>query len=492
MSEPPNRLADVTQGPGPATPEGTEPYLLGALRAAVWATPEEPPRGPRGDLPTRSSADRKIAGVCSGLAHYIGMQPGRMRLLFLVLVPLWPVTALVYLLLFAVMSPDQRRANRRWRVLPWVIWVLFVFGMTAGSIGQMFAMGAQQGLAWGVGLLQCAPLVVAAWSPLIAWRLMTVGVFLGGLGALQPEISWPWPATTCISYLLVLYLVGARYDRRVLAGAGAVTTLIVLPARYTADMGGFIVFVAIAVALAVLVAGDNVRTRRAAQRDLAEQEELRRRDLSRQAVLEERSRIARELHDVVAHHMSMIAIQAEAAPYKIPDLPDPARVTFGVIRDASREALTEMRRVVGLLRQQGEGAERLPQPGMDRLDELAKSARQAGMHVRVEVRGVPRPLGPAVDVSAYRIVQEALSNAGRYAPGANVDVEVAYEPELLRLRVSDDGTARPAGEPGGGHGLVGMRERAMMLGGTLHTGPREPHGFTVEAELPLDELTTAG
>ncbi|WP_163572403.1 sensor histidine kinase [Fodinicola feengrottensis] len=165
-------------------------------------------------------------------------------------------------------------------------------------------------------------------------------------------------------------------------------------------------------------------------RDLVEQQALREQDLvrqelleARQAVLTERSRIARELHDVVAHHMSMIAIQAQAAPYKIPDLPPPALETFAAIRGASTTALTEMRRVIGLLRDESEDAERVPQPGLDGLDELVKGARAAGMSVELTITRGPQeevPLG--VDVSAFRIVQESLSNASRHAPGARTFV----------------------------------------------------------------------
>jgi signal transduction histidine kinase len=237
----------------------------------------------------------------------------------------------------------------------------------------------------------------------------------------------------------------------------------------------------------VLVLGDAILGRRTAEARLAEHAELRRQDLARQAVLEERSRIARELHDVVAHHMSMIAIQAEAAPLKIHNLPPAAQDTLATIRSAAREALAETRRVVGLLRNGDELPERVPQPGLARLDELVEAGRQSGLVVEPTVVGVPRPLAVGVDLSAFRIVQEALSNAARYAPGARVRVLIRYGSNNLRVSVTDGGgdlTQPGTGTGGGGHGLVGMRERVTMLGGTLSTGPQRDGGFAVVADLP--------
>jgi signal transduction histidine kinase len=393
-------------------------------------------------------------------------------------------------------------SGRAVRVLLLIAWLGFSFGMTAGAVGQMYGptqMGFTLGMAYAMGLFQALPLFLAPRFPLTAWRVSATGMLLGALtGPHGPLASgpsppaapvWPWAVTACIAYLVMLFLVALRHDRRVTEGAGILTLAVALPLlllRYGWSAPAMLL--TIAFTLIVLVLGDNIRTRRAAQDRLAEQAALRRQDLARQAVLEERSRIARELHDVVAHHMSMIAIQAEAAPYKIPGLPDEALRTFIAIRGASTTALTEMRRVIGLLRDEGAAAERLPQPGMELLDDLVGGARAAGMTVRTEVTGEPRPLPAGVDVSAYRIVQEALSNAGRHAPGATVTVNVAYEPRLLRIRVADDGavTGTPDDTPDGGHGLVGMRERATMLGGAFDAGPGDAGGFTVAAELPVD------
>jgi signal transduction histidine kinase len=254
-----------------------------------------------------------------------------------------------------------------------------------------------------------------------------------------------------------------------------------------------VVFAVAAVVVSlVLVLGESIHSRQEAERHLVAAEEQRRAGLARQAVLEERSRIARELHDVVAHHMSMIAIQAEAAPYKEPGLPEQTLRTFTAIRAASTTALTEMRRVIGLLREEDENAERAPQPGIDRIPEMVRAARQAGMQVDLTLAGGPDRPPAVVDVSVYRIVQEALSNAGRHAPGARVEVEVVRTRDAVQVHIADDGRSNGGPAPGGngGHGLTGMRERAAMLGGTLRAVPREHGGFEVTAELPLDGVPT--
>ena len=404
---------------------------------------------------------------------------------------LGPVAAALWL------APDRGRGfhlrTRRRRVLAFLLAMGFGGAMFGGAVGQMYGptqMGWALGTAYGLGALQALPLVAAPWSPLMAWRVSTAGLVLGVLTFPGDRLSetYPWPVTSCIAYLLILLLVGLRHDRHVVAGVGLVTLAAGVPLLLFQRVSTASLLLTLVFTLIVLVLGDNIRTRRVAQEVLAEQTELRRQDLARQAVLEERSRIARELHDVVAHHMSMIAIQAEAAPYKIPGLPDEALRTFTAIRGASTTALTEMRRVIGLLRDENAAAERLPQPGLDLLDDLVTGAREAGMTVRTVVTGTPRPLPAGVDVSAYRIVQEALSNAGRHAPGAAVTVTLGYADRVLRIRVADDGAV--TGDPGtavsGGHGLVGMRERVTMLGGTFHAGPADG-GFAVTAELPIDE-----
>jgi signal transduction histidine kinase len=220
----------------------------------------------------------------------------------------------------------------------------------------------------------------------------------------------------------------------------------------------------------------------------------------------ERARIARELHDVVAHHISMVAVQAETARLATPGMPDAGAERLKAIGDTARAALTEMRRLLGVLREDtkpetpeartGTGAttaDRRPQPGLRlrELNELLDESRDAsGTGTRLILRGPPVTLDPGVELAAYRIVQEALTNARRHAPGAAVDVELHYTGDELWLLVRDNGPGPSAAAPGGGHGLPGMRERAAAVGGELRTGPADGGGFLVEARLPGKEYSS--
>ncbi len=222
----------------------------------------------------------------------------------------------------------------------------------------------------------------------------------------------------------------------------------------------------------------------------------------------ERARIARELHDVVAHHISMIAVQAETARLATPGMPAAGAQRLLQIGDTARASLTEMRRLLGVLREDRLGADRLgadrlgadrlgadryPQPGLRQLNELVDEARSAsGAAARLIVSGPPATLDPGVELAAYRIVQEALTNARRHAPGAAVDVELRYTSDALRLRIRDNGPGLPLASPlapvpareADGHGLAGMRERAAAAGGDLRTGTAPGGGFLIEATLP--------
>jgi signal transduction histidine kinase len=201
----------------------------------------------------------------------------------------------------------------------------------------------------------------------------------------------------------------------------------------------------------------------------------------------ERARIARELHDVVAHHISMIAVQAETARLTTPGMPAAGAQRLSEIGDTARAGLTEMRRLLGVLRDdaQTDVADRLPQPGLQQLNDLLDEARgNSGASIRLIVSGPPVELDPGVELAAYRIIQEALTNARRYAPGTAVDVELHYTGDVLRLRIRDNGPGPSAAAPAGGHGLPGMRERAAAVGGELRTGHAAVGGFLVEAKLP--------
>jgi signal transduction histidine kinase len=205
------------------------------------------------------------------------------------------------------------------------------------------------------------------------------------------------------------------------------------------------------------------------------------------AVAEERRRIARELHDVVAHSVSVMTVQAGAVRRLLRPDQERERQALEVIEATGREALTEMRRLVGLLREQGSMPEFAPQPSMRAVDVLVGTVREAGLPVELEIDGVPRELPPGVDLSAYRVIQESLTNALRYAGPAHAWVVVRWGEEALELEISNDGRSEP-GRGGTGHGLEGLRERVALVGGSIESGPRSGGGFVVRAHLPLGDV----
>jgi signal transduction histidine kinase len=232
-----------------------------------------------------------------------------------------------------------------------------------------------------------------------------------------------------------------------------------------------------------------LRTRRlyvAELRERADRAEREREQQALAAVASERTRIARELHDIVAHSVSVMVVQAEAAEEMLDrGRPDRARGPLWKIEDTGRAALTDMRRMLGILREDDSRPALLPQPGIANLELLLAKVRESGLPVELEVEGEPAPLPPGVDLSAYRIVQEALTNSLKYAGVATARVVVRYAPGSLELEVSDDGAGSANGADGG-HGLVGMRERVALFGGELHAGPAPSRGYVVRARLPLE------
>jgi signal transduction histidine kinase len=392
----------------------------------------------------------------------------------------------------AVPAPTPALARRsvwsRWAVLTCA---LVVLGLGTLDLYQHYRLSA--GASVALSIARALPLVVCLSRPMAGWWLELAASALTALVA-NPVSSaepWPWPVTSVFAQVVVLVIIGLRAPRRVLIELWLLLALLSAAAWLAVpdrrDWRGLSTMVVIS-AIALLLA-DAWRERGETGRRLTEQEQVSRAERARRVVLEERTRIARELHDVVAHHMSVIAIQAEAAPYRVPDPPSELTRSFADIRANALRALAELRRVLGVLRAERdgeEGAEAAPQPTLDRLAELVAGVRGAGLAVQTVVSGAPRPLPPGVDVSAYRIVQEALSNALRHAPGSDVRVEIAYAPAALRLCVIN-GPPRAAAStlPGPGHGLLGMRERAAMLGGDLTAEPTSGGGYAVTAVLPM-------
>ncbi|WP_431900124.1 sensor histidine kinase [Nonomuraea sp. bgisy101] len=320
------------------------------------------------------------------------------------------------------------------------------------------------------------PVALRERRPLVAWRLAVV-LMPVSLHVVEQvtDMQPPYLGAAIVMYLLVLYTVAARSDRRVTIAVWVVSVLTVwIVDRNTMTLSTVTMTV-------ILLFGYNVRVRRSAteSRDAA---------IGERFVMAERARIARELHDVVAHHLSVIAIQAEAVPMEARGDASLLEAGLAQIRGLSLEAIKELRQVLGVLRDQEGRADTTPPPALDRLDELVGNARSAGLTVLVKRSGELEEVPTAMAVSAYRIVQESLSNAMRHAPGSAVAVEVIWAGDL-RVRVANGPGRRPGEAPGAGHGLVGMRERATLLGGSLEAGPMEGGGFEVKALLPLERTS---
>jgi signal transduction histidine kinase len=301
-----------------------------------------------------------------------------------------------------------------------------------------------------------------------------------------------------IAQLIVLYRLG-RSGPQLLAAVLALPYLVLalLPPAGPADRILTVLLAALAPAAAW--AGAARRARSEAVEHSAAREVIAG-SLLEHTARGERARVSRELHDVVAHHISMIAVQAETTRLTTPGMPAAGAQRLSAIGDTARTALTEMRRLLGVLREDTRadaGGDRRPQPGLPQLSDLLDEARDAsGSGIRLIVHGPMTALDPGAELAAYRIVQEALTNARRHAEGAAVDVELHYTADALWLRVRDNGPGPPptsssAAMPPGGHGLLGMRERAVAVGGKLRTGAASGGGFVVEAMLPTAAAAAA-
>jgi signal transduction histidine kinase len=264
--------------------------------------------------------------------------------------------------------------------------------------------------------------------------------------------------------------------------------LVLATPRFHGHDSGFTSDTTVLFLAGALVVGESMRKRGVAVAALDATQEAMAESTRVRTVMEERARIARELHDIVAHHLSVIAIESETARLTSPKLSRDAGRRLEAIAATAREALTETRRLLGVLREDtGGAADRTPQPGLGDLDDLIAKAQTSGTSVRLIRQGKIARLPLSVDLAAYRIVQEALTNARRHAPGANVDVEVSYRDQALHLRVRDYGPGALGDTPVEGHGLMGMRERAALAGGTFSSGPAEGGGFEVDITLPTAE-----
>jgi signal transduction histidine kinase len=327
-----------------------------------------------------------------------------------------------------------------------------------------------------------APLVVLIACCVIACLYTALGFHPGQVYS-GSELAW--------------YTVAASYPpRRAVLGAAAMLGITVYALSTAKLVGGAALVIAGVIVVGVLWwFGEAARQLAVSNARLAAlSAELQREQQAREqrALTEERLRIARELHDVVAHHMSVIAVQAGLAHYVLEPEPGRARKALSTVMDVTEEALQEMRRVLVLLRLEDEQSPGGP-PGLARLPELADRIRSAGVPLKVATCGEPRPLPPGVDLCAYRVIQESLTNVLKHAPGAVTRLDLRYEPGQILVQVTNDADPARASTGGpGGHGLNGMRERAALYGGSLTAGLRPDGGFTVTLTIPVPTGTGRG
>ncbi|WP_420706552.1 sensor histidine kinase [Streptomyces sp. NRRL F-5727] len=396
--------------------------------------------------------------------------------------------------------PGLARLCDRFRDHPLAFDTLLAFGVLVAMIAASFTdpHGSPTGPTFGdraPTLPGVAMMTVAAVALVFRRRRpFAVLVFTGGLAFVE-LLGETRPAPVSISAVVALYTVASRTDRPTTWRVGLVTMTVLAVAAmafgptpwYAQENLGVFAWTGMAAA-----GGDAVRSRRAfvdAIRERAERAERTREEEARRRVAEERLRIARDLHDVVAHHIALVNVQAGVAAHVMDKRPDQAKEALAHVREASRSALDELRATVGLLRQSGDpAAPTEPVSGLAVLDGLLDSFRKAGLPVSLARADGGRQLPSAVDLAAYRIVQEALTNVRKHAgPDASAEVSIVLVGRTVEITVLDDGTPPdgPATEPSGGHGLLGMRERVTALGGTLTAAPRYGGGFRVQAILPV-------
>ncbi|MFF1299693.1 MULTISPECIES: sensor histidine kinase [unclassified Streptomyces] len=379
--------------------------------------------------------------------------------------------------------------------------------LAAGVLGCMVAGSfadphGPDGVTWGFRTPDLLSLVLIGLSAVaLVFRRrapMTVLALTGGFSIVECVTGDP-RAPVAMSAVIALFTVASATDRPTAWRVGLLTMTVLTAAAmlggplpwYAQENLGIFAWTGIGA-----TAGDAVRSRRAfvqAIRDRAEKAERTREEEARRRVAEERLRIARDLHDVVAHHIALVNVQAGVAAHVMDKRPDQAKEALAHVREASRSALNELRATVGLLRQSGDPeAPTEPAPGLDRLDELVGTFRSAGQHVEVARADSDTTLPAAVDLAAYRVIQEALTNVQKHAgTEAKAEVSVVRVGPNIEITVLDNGAGEDEPADGGGHGLLGMRERVTALRGTLTTGPRYGGGFRVHAILPVKTRSRA-
>lgn len=373
------------------------------------------------------------------------------------------------------------------RIREYAAW--FPHALIVGAALMVTFIGAVDGGRL-LDVIPALPVLLVLVRPVGAWWCSLAATGITGMFAGYYE-GIPWTATSFAAYLVVITVVAIRTRPRTAAWMWALTAVFGLFAEvvFARGYGGSTTMPLLFVSALLLLAVAVLQVRREADQEVAAQQSVTAVERDRRTLLEERTTIARELHDVVAHHMSVVAIQAEAAPYRVENPPPELEKAFATIRENAVAALTELRRVLGVVRAEDYQAPDAPQPTLADLEGLLSNVREAGLHVEKTVTGAVRELPQGVELSAYRIVQEALSNALRHAPGSTAKVEIGYVLGGLGLRVVN---TPPRGlvkaSPGAGHGITGMRERVTMLGGEMTAELQADGGYEVAAFIPVSAV----
>ena len=392
------------------------------------------------------------------------------------------------------MDRPRRRLERRTVAVVVLSVIMVVLFIVLSSI-QVGLYGTTEPVALLFGAALCAAPLVSLTHPRTSVVIFNVAAFLLAVGTdphRDPLWPWPWSVPALIAFAVFIgvlaFLNGWRLGLIALfVGLGVSLTTVLFPnaAHPNAAAADLIVTASIAgvaYLVAILLAG-----RLRIGEELTREREVSADEQSRRMLVEERTRIARELHDVVAHSMSVIQVQASTARYRLAELPDDAAQEFDDIAATARGSLAEMRRLLGVLRTEDQSAELAPQQGVENIPALVDSIRRAGVDVELELVATDLADAPAgVQIAAFRIVQEALSNAVRHAPGSRISVSVRAGGSAVRLRVHNTAATTEAPSAAGGHGLQGMRERTALVDGTLEAGPDADGGWIVTAILPWD------
>ena len=347
-------------------------------------------------------------------------------------------------------------------------------------------------LTWALAVLLVAPILTHRRFPLASLAVCLTALLVYAAGRYA---AFPGLPVFVLTFDIALHSKARVALAALLASAAAIAVALALQPNGVVDLAEWVVS-----GLGLLVAwlvGRNLRYRRARWAELqarAERLERERQEEARRAVTEERLRIARELHDVIAHSMSVIAVQSAVGHHVMDTQPDQARQALAAIEATSRSALTEMRRLLGVLRQEGQTRGSLvPAPGLADLDSLISQVQDAGLRVEIKVDGQRGPVPPSVDLSAYRIIQEALTNVIKHADCPSAAVTICYRADSVTVEIADKGPATPGAgvapaRNGSGHGIIGMRERVAVFGGQFTAGPRPDGGFRVQARFPIREV----